>query len=396
MSSESGTGEAKPEQGEVKAFLDEPDKHQRVKEGWRPYLEAKLGFRNHWYPAVFAYELTGDEPKAVKMLGERIILRRVDGRVYALEDRCAHRRVLLSAKVECYTKDTITCWYHGFTYNFRDGKLVQVLTEPGCALIGKLSIKSYPVQEAQGLVFVFIGDIDPPPLQDDVPPGFLDSELVVTGVRRNIKGNWRLASENGFDTTHIYIHRHSKVLTATDAILPLGFIPQDRHSMILVEGPGPKGVVDKLANNYIPVFESGINDVKVSATMRPNGQVVAPEVSSWLPCVLKLQAFPIPELFVFKWYVPIEEDTHWYYQVLGKKVSTDEEAAAFRTEAHSFWADVLWRGFNDQDVSAREALEDAYTEGEGWTKERLYRPDMCIIEWRKIASKYNRGIQKLR
>ena len=141
MSSESVTEEAKPEQGEVKAFLDEPGKHQRVKEGWRPYLEAKLGFRNHWYPAVFAYELASDEPKAVKMLGERIILRRVDGQVYALEDRCAHRRVLLSAKVECYTKDTITCWYHGFTYNFRDGKLVQVLTEPGCALIGKLRIK---------------------------------------------------------------------------------------------------------------------------------------------------------------------------------------------------------------------------------------------------------------
>jgi carbazole 1,9a-dioxygenase terminal dioxygenase component len=390
------TAEARTDQGEIKAFLDEPSKHQRVKEGWRPYLEAKLGFRNHWYPALFGHELEGDQPKAIKLLGEPIILRRVDGRVYALEDRCAHRRVRFSAKVECYTKDTITCWYHGFTYNFTDGKLVQVLTEPGCALVGKMGIKTYPVQEAQGMVFVFIGDIESPPLQDDVPPGFLDGDLAVTGMRRDIKGNWRLASENGFDTTHIYIHRDSKVVQETDAVLPLGFIPQDKHSMIIAEGPGPKGVIDQLARNYIPVFSSTVGDVTVSAVMKPTGKMVAPEVSSWLPCVLKLQAFPTPELFVFEWYVPIEEHNHWYFQVLGKRVSSDEEAAAFRAEAHSFWAEVMWRGFNDQDVAAREALEDAYTDGEGWTRERLYRPDTCIIEWRKLASKHNRGIQKLK
>jgi carbazole 1,9a-dioxygenase terminal dioxygenase component len=390
------TAEERASQGEIKAFLDEPSKHQRVKEGWRPYLEAKLGFRNHWYPALFGHELEDDRPKAVKLLGEPIILRRVDGRVYALEDRCAHRRVRFSAKVECYTKDTITCWYHGFTYRFTDGKLVQVLTEPGCALVGKMGIKTYPVQEAQGMVFVFIGDIESPPLQDDLPPGFLDRDLTVTGIRRDIKGNWRLASENGFDTTHIYIHRDSKVVQDTDAVLPLGFIPQDKHSMIIADGPGPKGVIDQLARNYIPVFSSAVGDVTVSAVMKPTGKMVAPEVSSWLPCVLKLQAFPTPELFVFEWYVPIEEHNHWYFQVLGKRVNSDAEAAAFRGEAHSFWAEVMWRGFNDQDVAAREALEDAYTDGEGWTRERLYRPDTCIIEWRKLASKYNRGIQKLK
>jgi len=395
MPPQSITG-AQTDQGDVKAFLDEPAKHQRIKEGWRAYLEAKLGFRNHWYPALFSHELEGDQPKSVTLLSEPVIFRRVDGRVYALEDRCAHRRVRFSAKVECYTKDTITCWYHGFTYNFADGKLVQVLTEPGCALVGKMGIKTYPVQEAQGLVFVFIGDIEPPPLQDDLPPGFLDADLAVTGMRRDITGNWRLASENGFDTTHIYIHRNSKVVLETDAVLPLGFIPQDKHSMILAEGPGPKGVIDQLGRNYMPVFSSSVGEVTVSAIMKPTGKMVAPEVSCWLPCVLKLQSFPTPELFVFEWYVPIEEHNHWYFQVLGKKVHSDTEAAAFRDEAHSFWAEVMWRGFNDQDLAAREALEEAYTDGEGWTKERLYKPDTCIIEWRKLASKYNRGIQKLK
>jgi carbazole 1,9a-dioxygenase terminal dioxygenase component len=329
------------------------------------------------------------------VLGEKVLLRRVDGHICAIEDRCAHRRVPFSAKIECYTKDTITCWYHGFTYNFHDGKLVQVLTEPGCALVGKMAIRTYPVREAQGIVFVFIGKGEPPGLQEDVPPGFLDADLAVGGIHREVKSNWRLGAENGFDTTHIYIHRNSKFMRTTDALLPLGLVPTSRHSMDIVEGPGPKGVIDKLASNYVPVFESTIGSVTIAAQTKPQGKAVAYRVSMWLPCVLRVEGFPSLEITQFEWYVPIDEKNHRYWQVLGKKINAAEEAAAFHSEVESYWEDVALRGFNDDDVWAREALEDAYTEGEGWMKERLFKPDMCIVEWRKLASKHNRGIQKL-
>jgi carbazole 1,9a-dioxygenase terminal dioxygenase component len=383
------------EQREVEAFLDDPAHNQHVKQSWRPYLEAKLGFRNHWYPALFSHDLDGDEPKPVKVLGEGLILRRVDGQVLALEDRCAHRRVPFSAKIECYTKDTITCWYHGFTYNLHDGKLVGVLTEPGCALVGKMAIKTYPVQETQGMVFVFIGDGDPPSLAEDVPPGFLDEDLATGGIRRTVKSNWRLGAENGFDTTHIYIHRNSKFMNTTDALLPLGLVPTNKQSMDIVKGPGPKGVIDKLASNYVPVFASTIDGITVAAKMKPKGTAVAYGVSIWLPCVLRVEGFPSPEITQFEWYVPIDEKTHMYWQILGKTISQAEDAAPFRSEVESYWEDVALRGFNDDDVWAREALEDAYTEGEGWIKERLFKPDMCVVEWRKLASQYHRGIQKL-
>jgi carbazole 1,9a-dioxygenase terminal dioxygenase component len=330
----------------------------------------------------------------VKLLGERILLRRVDGRVHALEDRCAHRRVPFSAKIECYTKETITCWYHGFTYDFRDGKLMGVLTEPDCALVGKMGVKTYPVRETHGLIFVFVGDGDPPGLEEDVPPGFLDEDLTVHGIRREVKSNWRLGAENGFDTTHIYIHRNSKLLHATDALLPLGLVPTNKQSMDIVKGPGPKGVIDKLASNYLPVFESAVDTVKVTAKLKPNGKAVAYSVSIWLPCVLRVEGFPAPEITQFEWYAPIDEKTHMYWQVLGKKTTGAEGAAAFRSEVDSYWQEVALHGFNDDDVWAREALEDAYTEGDGWKKERLFKPDMCIVEWRKLASAYHRGIQK--
>ena len=87
---------------------------------WRAYFEADLGFRNHWYPAFFSRQLADGECRGQVMLGERILFKRIDGRVYAIEDRCLHRGVPLSVRPECYTKNTISCWYHGFTFDVQN------------------------------------------------------------------------------------------------------------------------------------------------------------------------------------------------------------------------------------------------------------------------------------
>ena len=45
------------------------------------------------------------------------------------------------------------------------------------------SVKTYPVEEAKGVVFVFVGDTDstPHPLSEDVPPMFLDADMALEG-----------------------------------------------------------------------------------------------------------------------------------------------------------------------------------------------------------------------
>ncbi len=90
-----------------------------------------------------------------------------------------------SKQIECYRKGTITCWYHGWTYNWDNGELCDIITNPSSALIGKHRLKVYPVQEAKGLIFVFVGDIAPPELASDVPPGFLDEGMAIHGKRRS-------------------------------------------------------------------------------------------------------------------------------------------------------------------------------------------------------------------
>jgi carbazole 1,9a-dioxygenase len=39
-------------------------------------------------------------------------------------------------------------------------------------------------------------------------------------------------------------------------------------------------------------------------------------------------------------------------------------------------------------------MEHFYAQEDGWNQEQLFRPDMIIAEWRRLASKHNRGIQR--
>jgi carbazole 1,9a-dioxygenase terminal dioxygenase component len=360
------------------------------------YLEAKLGFRNYWYPAAFSRELAGGQALGVRLLGENILLRRVGERTMAVADRCLHRGVRFSRKPECYTDDTITCWYHGFTYRLSDGKLVEILTEPGSSLVGKLALKTYPVTEAKGIVFVYVGEREPGELGHDVPPNFLDSDLEIDGIHDHVNANWRMGAENGFDTTHIYIHRDSPLIPGNNLMLPLGLCPGDRHGISTYSDSEPKGVLDHTFESYQPVFEAAIDGRTVARSKGVNNRnIVAREVSIWMPGALKVDPWPDPALIQFEWYVPVDVNTHTYWRVLGKRVAGAAEAAGFHEEFHSRWESLALHGFNDDDIRAREGMQEFYQRDEAWDEEHLFKPDRCIVEWRQLASRHHRGIQPI-
>jgi carbazole 1,9a-dioxygenase terminal dioxygenase component len=362
--------------------------------GYPEYIEAKLGFRNHWYPTLFSHELAEGEFMAHRLLSDRILLARVDGRVYAVRDRCLHRGVPFSRKIECYKKGTVTCWYHGFTYLLESGELCDIITSPRSNMIGRAKIAAWPVQEAQGLIFVFMGDGEPPDLADDVPPGFLADNLAVYGQRQEVGSNWRIGVENGFDSTHVFIHKESVLVEGNDLMLPLGFVPTSKDTFEVVDGPqGPKGVLDHLAEHCEPVF-----DGKVQGDTVLHGHMgatrVAYNISIWLPGVLRVMPWPHPGITQYEWYVPIDERRHYYIQTLGKEVSNDTERQAFAEEFANKWLGLALKGFNDDDVWAREAQQEFYENDEAWLVERLFEPDRNISRWRLLASRRNRGIQR--
>lgn len=367
---------------------------------WPGYIRAKLGFRNYWYPVLLAEEVKEGVPIKTTLCGEKLLVNRVDGKIYVIKDRCLHRGVALSKKVECFTKDTITCWYHAWTYQWKDGLLCDIMTDPGSKMIGKHSLKSYQAEEAKGLVFIFLGDIEPTPLIDDVPPGFLDAGLAIRSMRREVASNWRVAAENGFDSTHVFIHKDSKLITGNQTVIPLGFAPSvDGNDGLLwevVNGEnGPKGVYDNIGQHAVPVMEGKIHGQTVLKATIGGSKRLAQRISIWMPGVLKVEPFPDPSLIQFEWYVPKDEGAHWYIQTLGRKVANESEEAEFDREFHEKWKDLGLHGFNDDDIWAREAMEESYKDDWGWINEQLFEADGNIIAWRTLVSETNRGLQTL-
>jgi len=377
------------------SFVDE-DLLKRVPR-WSKYLEAKLGFRNHWYPVKLSSEIGEDQLATATVLGEEIILKRIDGKVKAIRDRCLHRGVRFSEKPECYTKNTITCWYHGFTYKWDDGKLCDILAAPDSKAINRKSVKSYPVEEAKGLIFVFVGDegFDVPPLREDVPPTFLDDDMCVGNAIYPVDSNWRIGAENGFDGLHVYIHRTSSLVGDTQRSLPIGHL-SDVAKVVLYEEPGnPKGV-DDIFENHISVWEGKVEGQTVvhGVKRQTNKPSRTTATSIWLPGVLRVDNFPDQGLTHFEWYVPVSEDKHLYVCNIGKRVSTEEEEKAFQHEFWNRWKPISFENFNAQDIIARKALQHYYKNDQAWIDEMLIEGDAPAIQWRELAHRHARGIQK--
>jgi len=118
---------------------------------------------DHWYPFLRSRLLKPGKAVGVTFAGEPIVLvRTATGRLYALEDRCAHRQVPLHAGV--VSGECIQCCYHGWTYDHA-GQCVNI------PYVGKSDavprgVRSYPSREQYGLIFVFPGR---PELADAAP-----------------------------------------------------------------------------------------------------------------------------------------------------------------------------------------------------------------------------------
>ena len=378
-------------------------KKSRIPAWMKPYVDAAWGLRNHWYPAAFSYEVKEDDVKGVTICGEHILLRRSEGKVYALKDECVHRGVRISAKPTCLTKDTVTCWYHGFTYNLKDGKLFSIVAAPEDPLIGKVGIRTYVVEEVNGIVFLFLGDedYDVPPLSDDLPPrppddyehrtGYvLDDHSVVLGIHRKCVGNWRLAAESGPDPGHVLIHRNAPLILSQDIGLALGEGKSGAKSIIVDEKKWPKGVT-KDYDNMDFVMENKALNIKARGSVHPP----AVHVSLYMPGVLFVENWPQYGMAQYEFYVPIDDHHHEYWQLLTRICETEEEKEDFEIKYKYAWEELaLKSGFNDDDIFPREAMEDYYYDNKrGWEEEQLFSMDELIIRWRRLMVKHARGIQ---
>lgn len=337
---------------------------------WPKYEAAVLGFRDYWYPVTWSKHV-GKRPLGVKVGGETIMLIREQGVVRALHDRCPHRGVPLSHPLATQEfPGTWTCCYHGWTFDLETGVLVAAITDgPESPICGKVAVRTYPVEERLGLVFVWLGDGPPRPLEDDVPEELLDPKAVVLGRITTRPGNWRFGAENGFDDGHAkYLHRNA--LWTKRVKMPV-------WSKIRVVRDGPWITRMKDQQFYEAEFP-GLGAWPPKRWYR-NRQGNKTKVSLRLPGTLRVKYETWTH---FEWWVPVDEDSHIYVQLATMNRGPFENLR-FRLYYRT-WVRWVFHGlFNDEDRLMVDVMDAP--------PERLYRPDVSITEWRRLVEETARG-----
>ncbi len=159
---------------------------------------------DYWYPLAWSDELRAGRILGRQFAGEPIALYRgASGQVFALEDRCAHRQVPLHLGV--VLGEELKCHYHGWTYDCT-GKCIDV------PYLGKErrpnGVRSYPVREVDGLIFVLPGD---PALATTRAPSSLGSsqrrDYKTRRLNREVACHYTFMHENLFDMNHQFMHR---------------------------------------------------------------------------------------------------------------------------------------------------------------------------------------------
>lgn len=160
--------------------------------------------RQAWYVAAYSDELVAGSPRAVTLLEDPIVLfRGKDGAPIALEDRCVHRSLPLSAG---RVRDgIIECGYHGMQFDC-SGRCVRI---PGQSAIPEAArVRRYPVVEQDSFIWVWMGAPDAADRARITPfptrrlPGWQETKL-----HARIECNYQLVIDNLLDLSHLsFVH----------------------------------------------------------------------------------------------------------------------------------------------------------------------------------------------
>ncbi len=351
----------------------------------------QLGIRNYWYPALASWRL-GRRPKAVKMLGEDLVLFRDDKKIYALQDRCAHRGAKLSRGKCLYPgSGTLSCPYHGWTYKGETGKVIAKLVEgPDAPIPDKARVKTYPVREFRGAIWVFIGDMAAVPLEDDLPECIAKpDEWHMIWNWRTYKCDWRLLSDNLSHDQHApFVHRNSP-----EMLLKPIFPHATRNATEPLDngkGIGHRAYDGVTSAEYpdlgrFPPKQEWYRLLKATGRAVEMDPVNAPAVKkygirfrhmSMLPAI-HLIGRPSGDFFTCRWILPIDQSTTILYNF-----------NLFRRRGKlgfiSDWMDwIIWKSwthdwlFSDQDKWIVEHVTPR--------PELLSRTDISVTAWRRFS-----------
>ena len=160
--------------------------------------------RQFWVPVMRAalVQPGGDPVRGRVLSTSLVVFRSRDGQLGCLDEACPHRRASLALAHN--SGDVLTCLYHGWSFD-PTGACVDVPTEPAEhreAFAARVPVSSYPVAEAGGMIWVYLGDTAPVPPVPDFEFNILPADHVRPMVAIT-SCNWLQCLEGLIDTVHV-------------------------------------------------------------------------------------------------------------------------------------------------------------------------------------------------
>jgi phenylpropionate dioxygenase-like ring-hydroxylating dioxygenase large terminal subunit len=188
--------------------------------------------RRYWLPAGLSSDIAAADSGPVRitlLCRNYVMFRDSAGRAGLLDDNCCHRGASLAlGRVE---NGGLRCIYHGWKFD-TDGNVLEMPNVGDCSLGQTFRQPSYPVREAGGLVWVYLGPHDKQPPFPRYP--FFD----VPGYRRYIgtpvvNANFVQVLEGAIDSAH------------------LGVLHSDVHSRGAKSVTGDQPVVGQITGQFV-------------------------------------------------------------------------------------------------------------------------------------------------
>jgi 5,5'-dehydrodivanillate O-demethylase len=175
--------------------------------------------RRYWQPIAAVSQLDDSPTRAVRLMGEDLVLYRDRQGRYGLLDRhCAHRRADLACGI--VEDGGLRCHYHGWLYDASGQCREQPFEEiahPTARFKDRIAIAAYPVTAKAGLLWAYLG----PPPAPLVPDWDLFHERGYKQiVFAEIPCNWFQGQENSIDPIHFeWLHSNwSAALRGEDGV----------------------------------------------------------------------------------------------------------------------------------------------------------------------------------
>lgn len=164
--------------------------------------------RRYWFPAMLSSDLPepGGAPKAVRLLGEDLVIfRETGGKIGLIDSRCPHRgvRLTLARNEGC----GLRCIYHGWMVN-AEGAVIDTPAEPEVSRFHRnVRTTAYTARDVGGLVWAYLGPPGQcPPFPEfeltALPPGHLVHAQIA--ARANFA---QVLEETGYGFRYAALHR---------------------------------------------------------------------------------------------------------------------------------------------------------------------------------------------